>query len=129
MLLLFVDLYFNQLTKLNCWCFQCVFTNETTATATTKPLRRKKTFDELKQEESLLLNERLHLKKEFASLRVTLNEQKARSESLKRLKLDLHLAHEIEKQVETRERCFVLPDLNMVPDEEDSSFETLYGLS
>ncbi|XP_057488202.1 uncharacterized protein LOC130774198 [Actinidia eriantha] len=141
-----------------------IFTNETTATATTnKRARRKKTFAELKEEESLLLKERIYLKKELARLRVTLKEQKARSENLKRLKLDLHLqsankmaattdemvavnssqsksaepstldhfpvsptvtfhadcqpsSFNIEKEVE---RCFVLPDLNMMPAEED----------
>ncbi|XP_057503620.1 uncharacterized protein LOC130787252 [Actinidia eriantha] len=142
-----------------------IFTDETAATATTtKRARRKKTFTELKEEESLLLKERIYLKKELARLHVTLEEQKARSENLKRLKLDLHLqsANEmaattdeleaanssqsklaeastldhvpvsptvtihaecqapspcnIEKEVE---RCFVLPDLNMMPGEED----------
>lgn len=34
-----------------------------------------------------------------------------------------------EKEVETTERCFFLPDLNMMPSEEDSGCETLYGLS
>ncbi|CAL5355244.1 unnamed protein product [Camellia sinensis] len=153
-----------------------IFTNETTATATAttnKRSRRKKTFAELKEEEILLLKERMNLTKELATLRETLEEQKAKSQNLKRLKLDLFsqsanklaaTCDELEapnssqpnlaevstldhvsvlltitsasckvenKEVETSERCFVLPDLNMMPSEEDSvsGCETLYGLS
>ncbi|XP_028091786.1 uncharacterized protein LOC114292077 [Camellia sinensis] len=153
-----------------------IFTNETTATATAttnKRSRRKKTFAELKEEEILLLKERMNLTKELATLRETLEEQKAKSQNLKRLKLDLYsqsanklaaTCDELEapnssqpnlaevstldhvsvlptitsasckvenKEVETSERCFVLPDLNMMPSEEDSvsGCETLYGLS
>ncbi|CAL5429002.1 unnamed protein product [Camellia sinensis] len=177
-----------------------IFTNETTATATAtattnKRSRRKKTFAELKEEEILLLKERMNLTKELATLRETLEEQKAKSQNLKRLKqmnfifdeyrdsyvmgfivilqLDLYsqsanklaaTCDELEapnssqpnlaevstldhvsvlptitsasckvenKEGETTERFFVLPDLNMMPSEEDSvsGFETLYGLS
>lgn len=151
-----------------------IFTNETTATATTnKRSRRKKTFAELKEEEILLVKERMNLTKELATLRETLEEQKARSQNLKRLKLDLYsqsanklaaTCDELEapnssqpnlakvstldhvpvlptitpasckvenKEVETSERCFALPDLNMMPSEEDSvsGCETSYGLS
>ncbi|KAF8407201.1 hypothetical protein HHK36_006328 [Tetracentron sinense] len=52
--------------------------------------RKKKTFAELKEEESLLMNERIYLKKELMTLRITLEEQRARNKSLKRMKLDLH---------------------------------------
>ncbi|XAR69416.1 hypothetical protein NMG60_11000984 [Bertholletia excelsa] len=141
--------------------------NATNATTSSKRSRKKKTFAELKEEENLLLNERIHLKKELASLRMTLDEQKVRSENLKKLKLDLNLlsankmaptsdvaeathsdqsnlaedsapvpfsvsptmptcgdcfaqsASEVEKEVETRDKCFILPDLNMTPSEED----------
>ncbi|PSS01096.1 Drebrin-like protein [Actinidia chinensis var. chinensis] len=141
--------------------------SEITATATiNKRLTRKKTFAELKEEESLLLKERLHLKKELATLSVALEEQKAKSENLKRLKLDLHLqsackidasssactlarivplplpptttAHQdlpppfsrkVETEIKTEESCFILPDLNMTPFEDNSGYESLYGLS
>ncbi|CAL5435074.1 unnamed protein product [Camellia sinensis] len=158
------------------------FTGDTTATttgATNKRSRKKKTFAELKEEENLLLKQRINLNKELATLRVTFNEQKARSDHFKRIKLDLHsqsankmaaaaaddlkaanshqqpnlteastLHHipasptitmhgdrpapdscKVEKEVETRERCFVLPDLNTTPSEEDSGDESLYGFS
>ncbi|KAL6953911.1 hypothetical protein U1Q18_044053 [Sarracenia purpurea var. burkii] len=62
-----------------------------TTASINKQFRRKKTFGELKEEESLLLKEKIHLNKELATLVVTLEEQKVRSENLKRLKLDLHL--------------------------------------
>ncbi|KAF5461371.1 hypothetical protein F2P56_017476 [Juglans regia] len=151
-------------------------TSESTAT---KSSRRKKTFVELKEEESSLLKERITLKKELATLRSTFKEQRARNESLKRIKLDsvLHSAKNLnatcdglEKTVhkETYQRIasapdhtslslpanttsddnlqsepceadkaadlarggnFLLPDLNMMPSEEDSSTETLYGMS
>ncbi|XP_052210829.1 uncharacterized protein LOC127813738 [Diospyros lotus] len=124
--------------------------------------RRKKTFAQLKEEESLLLKERTHLKKEIATLHLTFTEQKAASENLKRLKLDLYsqsAANETRERsspdcepvssstiprpppapgscgaaekeaAETREKCFILPDLNMMPSAEDSSCESLYGLS
>ncbi|XP_052173287.1 uncharacterized protein LOC127788723 isoform X2 [Diospyros lotus] len=156
-----------------------IFSNETAANGTSanKRSRKKKTLAELKEEESLLLKERMHLKKELATLRVTLKEQKDRSENLKRLKLDLHIqsakkraatsdepeatnlgqsylvdvsslghvsvlrtitmpAHHqaaapcnVKKEAETRERCFILPDLNAMPSEEDSSCETPYVAS
>ncbi|XP_022131906.1 uncharacterized protein LOC111004928 [Momordica charantia] len=59
-----------------------------TATAT-KRLRRKKTFAELKEEEGMLLKEKLHLKKELASLRATFEEQRAKNESLKKMKVEV----------------------------------------
>lgn len=146
------------------------FTNDAiAATISSQQSRKKKTFSELREEESLLLKERIHLKKEIATVRVTIKEQKTRGENFKRIKLDLHsdsamkiaansgqptfseactLAHDFpvspttmhqdfpspnsrkaEKEVETSERGFVLPDLNMMPSEEDFGCETLYGLS
>lgn len=142
------------------------FTNDTiAATNISQRSRKKKTFSELREEESLLLKERIHLKKEIATVRVTIKEQKTRGENFKRIKLDLHsdsamkiaanssqptfseactLAHDFpvspttthqdfpspnsckaEKEVETSERGFVLPDLNMMPSEEDFGCETL----
>ncbi|KAA8525541.1 hypothetical protein F0562_007406 [Nyssa sinensis] len=65
------------------------FTNETSTPTTNKRSRRKKSFAELKEEESLLFKERTHLRKEIAMLCVALEKQKMRSENLKRIKLDL----------------------------------------
>ncbi|OAY27451.1 uncharacterized protein LOC110603959 isoform X2 [Manihot esculenta] len=62
-----------------------------TASTTTKKSRRKKTFAELKEEESVLLKERMHLKKELATINATFKEQIERNENLKRLKIDLSL--------------------------------------
>ncbi|XP_059658222.1 uncharacterized protein LOC132304513 [Cornus florida] len=151
------------------------FTTETP----NKRSRRKKTFTELKEEENLLLKEKIHLKKELETLQITLRDQKARSENLKRIKLDMGLqqtnkmltissdepeeaisnqpnlmeassfnrlltlpthstqdcppssdSHKVQKDVEPQERCFVIPDLNMTPsEEEDSGFDTLYCFS
>ncbi|GMI81503.1 hypothetical protein like AT4G32030 [Hibiscus trionum] len=120
--------------------------NETTS-ATTKRSRRKKTFAELKEEENLLLKERVNLKKEMASMRATCKEQRARNENLKRIKLDLNLqiakheaealgyspfpSHALDDRTAPVDSCNVgkaaLPDLNMMPVEDDSITETLYG--
>ncbi|GAB2284942.1 hypothetical protein Dimus_019397 [Dionaea muscipula] len=62
-------------------------TNETVDTAN-KRSRRKKTFAELKEEESSLLKEQSYLKRELATLRVTLKEQRSLNHSLKRMKND-----------------------------------------
>lgn len=129
--------------------------------------RKKKTFSELREEESYLMNERVHLEKQLASVNVTLNEQRYRGDNLKRIKLDFQgpttnemLAIKDEpmptmffhcrqtkasldiqnnliiprqainndpessisckraKDNESRERCFILPDLNMMPAED-----------
>ncbi|XP_059639977.1 uncharacterized protein LOC132282345 [Cornus florida] len=61
----------------------------TSETTTSKRSRKKKTLAELKEEETLLLKERKHLKRELATLRVTLEKQRVTNENLKRLKLDL----------------------------------------
>ncbi|KAF8389175.1 hypothetical protein HHK36_025868 [Tetracentron sinense] len=53
--------------------------------------RKKKTFAELKDKESLLLKERMYLKKELAALQITFEEKRARNNSLKKMKLDLYL--------------------------------------
>ncbi|GAU27842.1 hypothetical protein TSUD_114220 [Trifolium subterraneum] len=49
---------------------------------------RSKTLAELKEEESLLSKERRNLKNELASLRLTIEKERATNESLKRMKLD-----------------------------------------
>ncbi|KAL4650774.1 hypothetical protein ACB092_01G112700 [Castanea dentata] len=120
---------------------------------------RSKTFAELKEEESSLLNERIQLNKELETLRATFKEQSARNESFKKMKLDLGLHSAMNLSASQRvdsstltvqdtndnrpqlDSCeadkaasagcsnLMLPDLNMVPTEEDSGSETLYGMS
>ncbi|KAK8544769.1 hypothetical protein V6N13_045846 [Hibiscus sabdariffa] len=128
--------------------------------STTKRTRRKKTLAELKEQEDMLLNERIHLQKEIATMHATCKEQRARNEHLKRIKLDLdlHIANNLGFVVDEPEKvlpchsvrsslpsdpmddrkplldshdvdCFVLPDLNMMPGEDDYGTETLYGTS
>ncbi|KAM0957054.1 hypothetical protein ACFX2I_025184 [Malus domestica] len=53
--------------------------------------RKKKTLAELKEEESLLLKERRNLENELATLRLTVEKQRATNESLKKVKLELQL--------------------------------------
>ncbi|KAI3929793.1 hypothetical protein MKX01_025961 [Papaver californicum] len=60
--------------------------------------RKKKTFAELKEEESLMLKERFHLKKELATLRRSWEEEKARNNQLKRIKMQVHLQHKSSNQ-------------------------------
>ncbi|GAV82184.1 hypothetical protein CFOL_v3_25636 [Cephalotus follicularis] len=152
-----------------------ICTNEITGSIN-KKTRKKKTFAELKEEETFLLKEKVHLNKELATLQTTFEEQSARNKNLKRMKLDLalhstkHLSsiseekptssqqdlgdtssfdlisstllvhatdvvHRqsdscIEKKAVSAQDCFsFLPDLNMMPSEDDSSSETLYGMS
>ncbi|XP_027904971.1 uncharacterized protein LOC114164477 [Vigna unguiculata] len=57
--------------------------------ASTKRCRRKKTFAELKEEESSLLKERIYLKKEIATINANFEAERAKNESLKRMKLDI----------------------------------------
>ncbi|EEF46908.1 uncharacterized protein LOC8274217 [Ricinus communis] len=152
-------------------------TAETASTTTnTKRSKRKKTFAELRIEEGLLMKEKMHLKKELASLNATFNEQRSRNENLKRIKLDLNLQYaensssardEMEEAICSRshqrepsssnqiisilpmyakgddntqsgscqtheavsdhDKSFLLPDLNMMPTEEDPATETLPG--
>ncbi|XP_061341025.1 uncharacterized protein LOC133287426 [Gastrolobium bilobum] len=56
--------------------------------ASTKRCRKKKTFAELKEEENSLLKERIYLKKEIANINANFEAQRAKNESLKRMKLD-----------------------------------------
>ncbi|PON91588.1 hypothetical protein TorRG33x02_126270 [Trema orientale] len=58
-------------------------------TSTSKRSRRKKTFNELKEEENSLLKERVYLNKELAKLKATYKEQSSTNEGLKRMKLEL----------------------------------------
>ncbi|KAL4626612.1 hypothetical protein ACB092_05G109700 [Castanea dentata] len=54
-----------------------------------KRSRKKRSLAELREEESLLLTERINLKNELAALRLTLEKQRATNDSLKRIKHDL----------------------------------------
>ncbi|KAL8161998.1 hypothetical protein V2J09_013487 [Rumex salicifolius] len=65
-------------------------TDTTNSVSASKRSRRKRTFAELKEEESSLLKEREHLKKQLESLRLKLEEQRLFNERLKRIKLNLH---------------------------------------
>ncbi|KAM7459544.1 hypothetical protein LguiA_036538 [Lonicera macranthoides] len=67
------------------------FANENPTATTNKRSRKRKTFMELKDEESLLMKEKIHLKKELASLHVSLKEQRNRSQNLKRIELVFNL--------------------------------------
>ncbi|XP_038700839.1 uncharacterized protein LOC119997731 [Tripterygium wilfordii] len=134
-----------------------------------KRSRKKKTFSELKEEENLLLKERIHLKKELAISRATFKKQRATNENLKRIKLDLgsqpannsysifneqekrnccqkenseappkprhtsgenqslSYSSEAHKAVSIQDQSFLLPDLNMMPLEEDSTSEIAWN--
>lgn len=142
---------------------------EAPATTSKRP-RRKKTFAELKEEESSLLKERTYLKKELAALRLTFKEQRSINENLKRIKLDLRVESRFkpesnsteqeernsndngeseagssnvlrlvktedadscpatQKGVTSQEPICVLPDLNMMPDEESSVQQGIVGI-
>nr|XP_018624960.1 uncharacterized protein LOC104092111 isoform X2 [Nicotiana tomentosiformis] len=89
------------------------FTNETSniSSSSSKRSKKKRTFTELKEEENLLLKERVHLKRELASIHVTLNEQRARSDNFKRIKFDLNLQTSNEMAAESASnRCNLLTD-------------------
>ncbi|RXH92127.1 hypothetical protein DVH24_021150 [Malus domestica] len=63
-------------------------TYESTSTTTgTKTARRKRTYAELKEEESSLLKERTYLEKEIATLQTTFKEQRAKNDNFKRIKV------------------------------------------
>ncbi|XP_047342482.1 uncharacterized protein LOC124945983 isoform X1 [Impatiens glandulifera] len=114
--------------------------------SSSKRSRKNKTFGELQEEENLQLKESIHLNKELENLRINLEEQKARNESLKRIKNDILLQSADKTETRTVEafafergiggsrtppclvrnenkntdrRNFILPDLNMEPAEED----------
>nr|GMD47411.1 IQ domain-containing protein [Ipomoea batatas] len=128
---------------------KCTVTNEIFCNISSQRSKRKKTFAELKEEENSLLKERVHLERELASMHVTLNQQRARSDNLKKIKFDLNLESANEQPVylestktqpsvlprhnttkdepvssdscrsQNNNRCFILPDLNMEPSEEE----------
>ncbi|XP_038886620.1 uncharacterized protein LOC120076783 isoform X1 [Benincasa hispida] len=66
-------------------------TNEfSSSTAMAKRLKRRKALADLRVEESLLLKERVHLRKELESLHATFKEQTTNNEKLKKMKLNLN---------------------------------------
>ncbi|KAF2541865.1 hypothetical protein F2Q68_00029069 [Brassica cretica] len=122
-------------------------TNEITSSFSKRLKIKKKSSSELKYQENLKLKERTDLEKEIASLRETFDEQNVRNQRLKRIKLDLNsgrVKNEILVDLapkpqgeskscraegnetassENKDSFFFLPDLNMVPTED----EILYG--
>ncbi|KAE8649947.1 uncharacterized protein LOC101216814 isoform X2 [Cucumis sativus] len=92
--------------------------NESAAGNTTKRLRRKKTFAELKEEESILLKEKIHLKMELATLRANLEEQRAKNESLKKMKVDLNFKY-TEKFITNSN--MMMTTTTMMPEESSST--------
>ncbi|CAH9086802.1 unnamed protein product [Cuscuta europaea] len=69
---------------------KCTVTNEMcNISCSSQGCKRKKTFDELKEEENSLLKERVDLERDLASEHVNLNQERARSENLKKIKVDL----------------------------------------
>ncbi|XP_024633032.2 uncharacterized protein [Medicago truncatula] len=95
-------------------------------TVITRNPKRKKTLAELKEEESLLLKERINLKNELASLRLSVEKERATNESLKRMKqLDLESQQNSStsnaslkvQEIGKQEPKFVLPDLNLLVEE------------
>ncbi|PKI31555.1 uncharacterized protein LOC116201760 [Punica granatum] len=65
----------------------------TSTTPMTKRPKRKKTLAELKDEESLLLKERRNLRHQLATLRLTVEQERAKNEIFKQKKLDVQLQH------------------------------------
>ncbi|KAL1315262.1 hypothetical protein HN51_042033 [Arachis hypogaea] len=129
----------------------------TSNSASNKKCRRRKTFSQLQEEESSLLQEKIYLTKEIANVSASCKAQRARNESLKRMKLDLGsapdgLPHPNSDQpkwtaitssaaqgdtdtlpqpqtAESARSVFLVPDLNMMPSEDDSYMDIERGMS
>ncbi|KZV30071.1 hypothetical protein F511_17293 [Dorcoceras hygrometricum] len=91
--------------------------------ASSKRSRKKKNLAELKEEEVSLIKERRDLKREIATLRANLENQRSVNERLKRMKLEL-------PPLEERELTSLpfLPDLN-IPVDEIPSPDVVCGVS
>ncbi|KAF9663434.1 hypothetical protein SADUNF_Sadunf17G0049600 [Salix dunnii] len=94
-------------------------------TPTTKRSRKKKTLVELREEESLLLKERRHLKNKLATLHVTVEKERATNGRLKRMKLDFL----------SQQRPEVLPasvksedDIPILPQEKKVACDNIYSI-
>ncbi|XP_034916293.1 uncharacterized protein [Populus alba] len=66
-----------------------------------KRSRKKKTFSELKEEETQLVKEGVYLRKEISTVRATFKEERVRNENLKRIKIDLNLLYGNELEAST----------------------------
>ncbi|KAI3759609.1 hypothetical protein L6452_07542 [Arctium lappa] len=93
-------------------------------TTPTKRPRKKKTLVALKEEEALLIEEQKHLKRKLETLQATCEKQIKENESLKKMKLDIQVEPQEERQqrnndFEERKDKLVLPDLNDDPAGED----------
>ncbi|KAJ4841732.1 hypothetical protein Tsubulata_003017 [Turnera subulata] len=73
-------------------------------TPTTKRSRKKKTLAELREEESLLFEERRNLKHQLGALRMNLERQRSANENLKRMKLEL-LSRQMPNVVTVSAKC------------------------
>ncbi|KVH90267.1 uncharacterized protein LOC112521643 [Cynara cardunculus var. scolymus] len=112
--------------------------NEGASTSGYNKSLKRKSFAELKEEEGSLLKERMHINKELASMRSNLHQQMATSENLKRIKINydenprnvhepapvlanqsVQIPCRVEAESKALEKGFVLPDLNMMPNEDD----------
>ncbi|KAI3706849.1 hypothetical protein L6452_24865 [Arctium lappa] len=112
--------------------------NEGASTSGCNKSHKRKSFAELKEEEGSLLKERVHINMELASMRSNLNQQMVTSENLKRIKIDfdqnprkehepalalvnqsVEISCRVEAETKEWQKGFVLPDLNMTPNEED----------
>ncbi|MED6109525.1 hypothetical protein PIB30_034521 [Stylosanthes scabra] len=125
----------------------------TSNSASNKKCRKRKTFSQLQEEESSLLKEKIYLTKEIANVSASCKAQRARNESLKRMKHDLGstpdgLLHPSSDQpkptvvtstkddtlpqqeaAESTKSVFLVPDLNMMPSEDDSCMDIQCGMS
>ncbi|KAJ6683625.1 hypothetical protein OIU85_007324 [Salix viminalis] len=95
-------------------------------TPTTKRSRKKKTLVELREEESLLLKERRHLKNKLAALRMTVEKERATNGRLKKMKLDFL----------SQQRPEILPasvksedDISILPQETKVACDNIYSMS
>ncbi|MED6159355.1 hypothetical protein PIB30_041592 [Stylosanthes scabra] len=101
-------------------------TTATPSSISTSKCRRKKTFAELKEQETSLLKERTYLKKEIEHLNASFEAQKAQNETLKRIKLNMTSKHEKKNYPSSKSHAiggevasFLIPDLNMTPYDEE----------
>ncbi|CAJ2656347.1 unnamed protein product [Trifolium pratense] len=90
-----------------------------------KRSRKKRSRTELLEEEQLLLKERGNLKDKLAYMHLTVEKQRANNAGLKKIKLNLVSESENNKNkaltslvVSGKSKPFLLPDLNLPPEEE-----------
>ncbi|KAG6410697.1 hypothetical protein SASPL_128762 [Salvia splendens] len=84
-------------------CFIFLQLNGDSGKSISKRSRKKKTLTELKDEENSLLKERRNLKRDIAALRINLEEQIAKNENLKRIKIELQPLLDAETVFSTKE--------------------------